>query len=47
MMKMGSFWQMCDQKGWDEVAGGIRKEEMMRKWEEKGGDDEEEGGKGG
>ena len=28
---------MCDQKGWDEVAGGVKKEEMMRKWEEKEG----------
>ena len=36
MVKRGSFWQMCDQRGWDEVAG-----------EEKGGDDEKVGGKGG
>ena len=35
MVKKGSFWQMCDQKGWDDVAEGG-----------KGGDDVEVGGKG-
>ena len=28
MVKKGSFWKMCDQKGWNGVAGGVKR----RKW---------------
>ena len=34
MVKRGSFWQLCNQKGWDDVEGGGK------------GDDEKVGGKG-